>query len=319
MEKGICAIVVTYNRKNLVMNCLYGIIKQVTQSVSAIVIVDNSSADGTYDTLLSAGLVSAQLVDKNKYKLGLKELIFEKSTIPIYYLLLNKNIGGAGGFSIGLRFAYEKGYEWFWLLDDDVEPEIDCLYNLTKFTKISKCIHPRRRYRDGSFIEWEGYIDIFSGKRISLNDISFRNGKEYCFVNFGCFEGMLIHREIVDKIGFPDERFFIVYDDTVYGFMASLHTNVLYVKDAVLIKNIDSRNTPLSDKFIYYSMRNYFLRVSYLNSIFVKNKIVRYITIVAVFFGYLFYLIRNRRLKSIYYLLMGVIDGFRKNFGKGIF
>ena len=32
---------------------------------------------------------------------------------------MNENIGGAGGFSIGLKTAFDLGYDWFLLMDDD--------------------------------------------------------------------------------------------------------------------------------------------------------------------------------------------------------
>jgi hypothetical protein len=36
-------------------------------------------------------------------------------------------------------------------------------------------------------------------------------------MNSGCFEGMFIHRDVVARLGLPDPRFFIYWDDSVYG------------------------------------------------------------------------------------------------------
>ena len=36
------------------------------------------------------------------------------------YHYLESNTGGSGGFNYGLSRAYDDGYEWFWLMDDDV-------------------------------------------------------------------------------------------------------------------------------------------------------------------------------------------------------
>jgi len=50
-EKSICAVVVTFNRKKLLLNCL-GALKAQTRQLSHIVVIDNASTDGTADFLV---------------------------------------------------------------------------------------------------------------------------------------------------------------------------------------------------------------------------------------------------------------------------
>ena len=50
-------------------------------------------------------------------------------------------------------------------------------------------------------------------------------------MQWGNFEGPLIHRSVVDRIGLPDARFFVGGDDSIYGLEASFRTNVIYVKE----------------------------------------------------------------------------------------
>ena len=38
----------------------------------------------------------------------------------VVYAPQTDNLGGAGGFSAGVKKAYELGAEWFWVMDDDV-------------------------------------------------------------------------------------------------------------------------------------------------------------------------------------------------------
>jgi GT2 family glycosyltransferase len=58
----------------------------------------------------------------------------------------------------------------------------------------------------------------------------------------------------VEVIGLPDPRYFLVHDDAIYGFKASLHTPVIYVRATALVKKITP--APASDRFIYYAARN---------------------------------------------------------------
>lgn len=229
MEK-ICCVIVTYNRLSLLKECIQSVLNQ-TRSIDKIIIVDNGSSDGTKEYL-------SNLKGEN---------------IQIIY---QENLGGAGGFHTGLKAAYEQEYDWIWLMDDDVEVASDCLENLLKYSNISKCLHPNKYYIDNVNFKWEQWYDPFRGVTYSLHNTSFKNNKEICFVNVGCFEGMLISREIVNKIGFPNKNYFIVGDDLEYGFLASHYTNVSYVKSAKIIRKKNSYDEIVSPTSMYYSIRN---------------------------------------------------------------
>ncbi len=100
-----CAVVVTYNRKELLIECLESLIEQ-SRTLDAILIIDNASTDGTPELLL-----------KNRYidhlpPMDLQEpyeLTSNKNQIPIHYIRMHINTGGAGGFHEGLKRAYDTG------------------------------------------------------------------------------------------------------------------------------------------------------------------------------------------------------------------
>jgi len=214
----IAAVVVTYNRKNLLQSCLNSLLQQ-TRKVDKIFVVDNASTDGTENLI------------KERY-------------LPIYsdlaYIRLPENTGGAGGFHEGLKAAILEGFDWIWLMDDDVAPFGNCLEQLLKFTGISECIHPRRVYENDEVAHWEGYIDERSGFEIFFRDPSFDlYSKEWITVNYGCFEGMLVSRRVAQTISLPNKKYFIVCDDTEFGYSASKITNVIYTKSPKLLKLLD--------------------------------------------------------------------------------
>src|ERR1035441_9411687 len=105
MPESIAAVVVTYNRKALLGECLDALLKQ-THPLDAIYVIDNASTDGTKEFLNERGYLRES---------------------KIRYVPLPDNTGGAGGFYEGLRHAFEAGFDWFWLMDDDVEPYLDGL------------------------------------------------------------------------------------------------------------------------------------------------------------------------------------------------
>lgn len=92
----ITAVIVTYNRKELLGQNIEMLLKQ-TIPFDSIIIVDNCSTDGTFEYLKNCGW----------------------TTEPFIYLKTETNIGGAGGFYTGVKAAYEAGADWIVLMDDE--------------------------------------------------------------------------------------------------------------------------------------------------------------------------------------------------------
>src|SRR6185295_14348754 len=99
------AVVVTHNRRDLLLACLDALAAQ-THALEGVTVVDSASTDGTGEALAEAEV---------------------RRRIPIDYIRLTRNGGGAEGFHYGLRAALDSGAEWIWLMDDDCEPAPDAL------------------------------------------------------------------------------------------------------------------------------------------------------------------------------------------------
>lgn len=231
------AVVVTYNRLNLLKETLKGLRAQ-THPLDAIVVVNNDSTDGT------------------------REWLERQQGLTVIH---QENVGGAGGFRRGMEYAFEIGAEWLWVMDDDVFPERNTLERLLARSCISGCLMPMRNFSDGTPCHWGHVFDlrrrsIVFGSRVREQD----EKKEFVFVNTCCFEGMLIHHDVVAKVGFPDGRFFISWDDTVYGLMVSRVTNPVVVKDAIMVRAktaLEARR--INPVFSYYHFRNFHLVEEY--------------------------------------------------------
>ena len=164
-QETVCAVVVTYNRKNLLIECLEAIRKQ-TRPVDAIYIIDNASTDGTPELLLEKGYIKelppTNLTGPWEKTFEIKNLTDGKP-IKLHYVRMHENTGGAGGFHEGVKRAYERKYDWLWLMDDDVEALRDGLEQMLEYKTMSKCIHPSKIYKDGTKFEWMWYINSCKG------------------------------------------------------------------------------------------------------------------------------------------------------------
>jgi len=97
VDPRIVAVVVTWNRRELLRESLDAIERQTHPPVR-VVVVDNASSDGT-TSMLRADYGHLELVQ------------------------LSRNTGGAGGFAVGIERALTFRPDLVWLLDDDTVPE----------------------------------------------------------------------------------------------------------------------------------------------------------------------------------------------------
>lgn len=247
----VCAVVVTYNRKDLLLECLEGLLQQ-SRKIDSIYLIDNASADGTQKMLFEHGYLQA-IPPSTLTEPWEKTELIDKNKIKLHYVRMHKNTGGAGGFYEGIKRASQKGYEWLWLMDDDVEPEIDSLEKLMGYKDISGCIHPIKKFTNGELFPWSGYICDKYGIVVTQKE-NFKD-KGFCVVNYGCFEGMLVSTKIVKQIGYPKREFFLAGDDAYYGYLASKYTNVIYTDRAQFVKKI--KKSSKSDMYLFYVHRNF--------------------------------------------------------------
>ena len=104
----VVAVIVTYNRKDLLLECLEAVYKQ-SFPVHQIILIDNASTDGTDQALRDSGY-------------------FEKSEMDYHHM--DTNTGGAGGFYEGMKIARDTEADWIWIMDDDTIPNVTCLEEL---------------------------------------------------------------------------------------------------------------------------------------------------------------------------------------------
>ena len=186
--RATAVVVVTYNRRELLLACLTALAAQ-TAALQRIHIIDNASSDGTFEALHAAGWLARPDVD---------------------YHRLADNLGGAGGFAAGLARAVAAGASWVWMMDDDAMPAPDALMRL-----LSAADNPRNLYGSaavaGERLAW-GMTLTATGQRIErVADLP-----ALAEVEFLPFLGILVHRDLVARIGVPDARYFLAADDVEY-------------------------------------------------------------------------------------------------------
>lgn len=241
VPERIAIAIVTFNRSSMLDELLASIDAMQT-SPWRVVVVDNASTDDTQ-----------AVISRWQEVLG-DRLVNHAQT---------ENHGGSGGFSIGTAEALRLGAEWVWVMDDDVEVLPDALERFAPWMKRFDVIHGRRYDFDGSPFYWQARFNEFLGVPLPYSVKDFDRGG-YAVTNSGTFEGMLFRASVPRTIGLPDPRFFISWDDAAYAWLASRHTEVVYVDEFVLKRKREQKQVNLglrhlndgSALFRFHVMRN---------------------------------------------------------------
>lgn len=238
----VAVVVVTYNRADLLVGMLDGLAAQ-THAPDAVIVIDNASTDHTRDVLDT------------------------RTDLPLHVTTSEANLGGAGGFHLGVRTAYDAGYDRVWLMDDDVVPAPDCLAVLMAVDE--DCLIAVREDLAGTLVE-KAAIDFdlrnplaVRPKRAAVDTVYADRASmpERVEVQNVAFEGFMVRRSVIAEIGFPDPAFFIFYDDAEYAVRARrAGRRVWGVRDAVLVRQLDfNQQHDLSGWKGFYMYRNLFV------------------------------------------------------------
>lgn len=257
--RRLAIVIVTFKRQELLAGLLDSILG-LTRAPWRVVVVDNENSAQT------AALVAdfAARVDA-QWPPAADDPDAEGGASRVVYDPMETNTGGSGGFSEGVRCAFELGAEWFWVMDDDVAVLPEGLEALERWSGEADAIMGQRRDFDGGHFFWQHRFWPALAIYNPLSRDGWRPGERYKLANALCFEGGCFSRRVVEKIGLPDARFFIYLDDALYGYLASKVGPVIYVPDYVLSRRREVANKEIgsvrqlnstSDMTRYYITRN---------------------------------------------------------------
>lgn len=179
-----CAVVVTYNRIELLQKCLDALLGQSCK-LDNVYVIDNGSTDGTRSYLAAREDELA--------------VIFSET-----------NGGGAGGFSQGIARALSDGCDYIWVMDDDAEPTLDAHQALQTATEL---------LGDREFSFLASTVTDFTGQLVAthvspsgrtLSDIGCSQ------IEFSSFVGTYISADYARRTFLPVADFFIHHDDLEY-------------------------------------------------------------------------------------------------------
>lgn len=206
---NISIVVLNWNGKKDSLDCLKSIdrLRHGDNQISTI-LVDNGSTDNSIES-------------------------FNQLKTPVFKLIKNeKNLGFAAGNNVGIKDALEGNTDWILLLNNDTLVDRNLIINLVKSIKSNKIgiISPKIYFAQGYEFHKDKYPKGVLGKviwsaggkmdwnnvfgvNIGVDDVD-RGQYEIEFeTDFATGACMFIKREVFEKIGFLDERYFMYFED----------------------------------------------------------------------------------------------------------
>ena len=228
------AVVVAYNRRELLSSALAAILSQ-TYPPDDVHVVDNASDDGT-----------SQMVARD----------FAEARLHT----LSSNTGGAGGFAAGLAYALDAGADVVWLMDDDTVPRPTALQELLAARASYDGVPPTAV---ASRVVWT------DGRDHPMNTPRPRPGASRpelanaaavgCLpVRSASFVSLLVAADAVRESGLPQADFFIWNDDFEFTTRLLRRRVGLYCPASVVehrTKSFGSTDADPGERF-YYEVRN---------------------------------------------------------------
>lgn len=230
----VVAVIVAYNRRDLLLECLQALRDQ-TRTLDEVVVVDNASSDG------SADAVAELFADVDLVRL------------PV-------NTGGAGGFAIGIERAIDARHaDLVWIMDDDTIPTA---------TALERLLEARAALREtpailASRVVWTDGLDhpMNTPRAKPIASVAERRdaAAAACLpVRSASFVSLLVEADAVRVSGAPVAEYFIWNDDFEFTSRILRRRRGVFVPASVVLHKTKARADTDADPGarFYYEVRN---------------------------------------------------------------
>lgn len=230
-----CAILVNYNGKEDTVECIKSLL--ASECSVTIKVVENGSNENDAE--------------------------FIKDNCPMVDVIsLTENLGFSGGNNIGIKKAFDEGYDYFLILNNDTVVDSKMLGLLLQYVDKQTVTVPTICYYDKPDQIWYagGWIDRNNGGgyHIGQNELIKTIDKGNRDVSFATGCCLLLHRDIIEKIGLFDEIYFMYYEDLDYCVrLNQAGIRILYVPEAKLFHKVSSSTGGINSSLaVYFTTRN---------------------------------------------------------------
>lgn len=337
-EPSVSIILLNWNGWQDTIECLESVY-QIDYSNYNVIVVDNASTDNSIEKIIEycEGKIKVEskffqynpqnkplnILEYNEKDLnGSKEKNQSILSNRKIRLIKNcENYGFAGGNNIAMEYAIKTlKTDYVLLLNNDTVVDKKFLNNLINVAKNDKKIgilgstvyfydDPTIIQSAGMKLNWKkgtvkilGYNEIDNGQ-FNISEVDYVDGSN-----------ILIKKEVFEKIGYLDPKYFLYWEETDFCVRAhELGYKIIYAPNAKIWHKLGSTTKKISGSYVYYMTRNMFW--------FMRKhaKPKQFLSILIYFFGFRFwfmsgkFLLYQKDLNVFKSFLTGTIEGVKKH------
>lgn len=244
VKPKVAIVVLNWNGKQDTLECLESIGKLDYPNYQTVV-VDNGSTDDSVDAI--------------------------RTKFPnVFVLQTGANLGYAGGNNVGIKWAISNNSEYIFILNNDVIVDQKCLHELVNADLVADCgvLGPANFYYEKQNELWTIGATRKStptpGYKLLADGDNKNDWPLPLMVDSIVGSSILIRREVIEKVGLLDERFFLCWEE--FDFCArsiDAGFKCLYVPHASIWHKVGSALGELESPLRrYFNIRNRLLWAS---------------------------------------------------------
>lgn len=245
----VSVVILNYNGLKNTLECVESIKKQdYSKNLLEIIVIDNNSEDGSQEAL-------------PKIK-------------GINFIQNYSNLGYAGGNNIGIKKALVRKANFILILNNDTVAEKSLISNLIESSKNGDIVSPKiyfakgyefhKKYKEnqlgkviwsaGAKIDWNNILGI----HIGVDEVDTGQFAKSKRIDFATGAAMLIKKEVFEKIGLFNEKYFLYLEDMDFCVRAQRSKfKIIYSPKSILWhKNAGSSGGSGSKLQDYFISRN---------------------------------------------------------------
>lgn len=239
MQPQVHIIVLNYNSREDTLDCLRSL-QHLTYRRATVILVDNGSTDGTVN-------------------------VVRKEFPTVHVIETGQNLGFTGGNNVGIDYALDNGADYIMLLNNDtiVAPDmIDVMIAAMQQDPSIAISGPTIYYYDQPDVVWSAGSTVDWGRGLTWmlgigEEDKGQFGlapREVEFVT-GC--ALLARRDVWEKVGLLDNRFFMYYEETEWCVRATrAGFKIAHIPTAMMWHKISLEARETSPHTVYYMTRN---------------------------------------------------------------
>jgi GT2 family glycosyltransferase len=307
----VAVVIVNYNGKHITLECLKSF-EKVSYPFFELIVVDNGSRDD------SAAAIRSHFPHVTLFETG-------------------ENLGFSGGNNIGILYALKTAADYILLLNNDTIVDPHCLQAfVTSFQK-----HPNagilgaKIYRFDFPDQFDHFGGMWNRSKAQFDLIGHRIVDDHCSweeekeVDYVCGCALMAKREVFERIGLLEPRFFLYWEESDFCFRAKKIGFKVFTCPQAKVWHKISASIQSKTYATYFWWRNRLFWVERNCSLREKMKISLFVFLPEIFKLYklkmlrklqlLFFATHERRERYLYYraACQGVQDYLLRRFGKG--